>query len=250
MADRFAVVTGGNKGIGRACVQRLLEQGYGVLATGRDTDALEATAEELGPLGRLETAAFDVTDEDAVAEHLDGRHVDVLVANAGMDHSAPVHKLTLEDWNRVLAVNLTGPMLCVRAVLPGMRERDRGRLITIASVAALRADRYISAYAASKHGVLGFMRGVAAEVAGTGVTANCVCPAYVDTPMTERTMAKIQGFTGSSEEEAREFLAGEQGAGRLIRPDEVAGAVAYLVSEDAATVNGQTIVLEGGRVQT
>jgi NAD(P)-dependent dehydrogenase (short-subunit alcohol dehydrogenase family) len=142
----------------------------------------------------------------------------------------------------MLRVNATGPFLCTRAVLPGMRERGWGRVVTVASVVGLRGAPYVAAYAASKHAADGFTRVVAAEVRGTGVTANCVCPAFVRTPMTDRTIANIVRRTGRTEEEAAAAL------GRLLDPADVAGAVAFLAGDAAASVNGQEIVLdEGGR---
>lgn len=243
----LAVVTGGSGGIGTAVARRLLASGHEVLLTGRDAGALEEAAASLG--GEVAVAAFDVTDEDAVEDALEGRDVDVLVANAGTAWSAPVERTNLADWDRLLAVNATGVFLCVRAVLPGMRERDHGRIVTVASTAALVGARYTAAYTASKHAALGLTRAVAAEVAGTGVTANAVCPTFVDTPMTERTVANIAARTMRGEAEARASLERMSPLGRLVDPDEVAAAVAYLASDAAAAVNGQTIVLDGGGIQ-
>jgi NAD(P)-dependent dehydrogenase (short-subunit alcohol dehydrogenase family) len=249
--SRRAVVTGGSRGIGRAVVARLAADGCDVVAVGRDRGALDgvvATVSAHG--GRIEATACDVTDEDAVADLFASvGPVDILVANAGVSASAPVHRTTLADWDRQLRVNATGVFLTTRAALPAMRQRDHGRIVVVASVAALRGARYISAYAASKHAALGFVRSVAAEVAGTGITANAVCPGYVDTAMTDRSVANIVARTGHDEDEARRALARQQPLGRLITPDEVAAAVAYLASDAAAPVNGQTLVLDGGGVQ-
>ena len=174
-SPRVVVVTGGGKGIGRAVVARFASAGDRVVAVGRDRVALEqsdASAAEV----------CDVTDETQVSalfERLE--RVDVLVNNAGISTSAPLPRTTLADWQAHLDVNATGAFLCTRAVVPGMIERANGRIVTVASTAALAGSRYTAAYTASKHAAVGLMRAVAAEVAGTGVTANAVCPAFVRT---------------------------------------------------------------------
>lgn len=248
MAQRTAAVTGGSRGIGRAVVELLAARGHRVVALARDEEALRRTVaavERTG--GRASHEVLDVTDEQAVTRVFEAiGAVDILVANAGIAHSAAVHRTTLEDWERHLRVNATGVFLCVRAVLPGMQERGWGRVVTVASVAGLTGSRYTAAYTSSKHAAVGFTRVVAAEVAGGGVTANAVCPSYVSTEMTERSVARIAATTGRSEKEARRILEGQTGLGRLIEPVEVAAAVGYLISDEAAAVNGQTIVLDGG----
>ena len=249
MTERLAVVTGGNKGIGRSCAARLLTEGYRVIVTGRDQEALDGTVAELEGSGGIEARRFDVTDEEAVAEAFADLDVDVLVANAGVAFSQPLERTDLDDWRWVLDVNVTGVFLCARAVIAGMRERDHGRVIAVASVASHHGLRYGTAYAASKHGVLGFIRALATEVAGSGVTANAVCPAFVDTPMTDRSVANIAEKTGRSEEESRRALERMSPLDRLVTPEEVAAAVAYLASDAAAPVNGQSIILDGGGVQ-
>ncbi len=221
--------------------------GYRVVATGRDETALKETA-ATAP-AEIETAVLDVSDETAIEEFFAGREVDVLVNNAGVAPSAPVHRTTVDEWEWTIRVNATGPFLCTRAVLLGMRERDRGRVITVASMASHVGSRYTAAYTASKHAALGFIRVVATEVAGTGVTANAVCPAYVDTPMTEASVARMGEKVGMEEEEARDWLANVVPLGRLLQPEEVAHAVAFLASPGAAAINGQSIVLDGGGLQ-
>ncbi|MGH8887799.1 MAG: SDR family NAD(P)-dependent oxidoreductase [Egibacteraceae bacterium] len=250
MADpRLAVVTGGSRGIGRATAAALLRAGHRVVVTGRDQDALDKAAAALAGLGEVQARAFDVTDEDAVDRWLRPLAADVLVNNAGAATSAPVERTTLDDWSRMLAVNATGAFLCTRAVLGGMRARDRGRIVTVASVAGLVGGRYIAAYTAAKHAAVGLMRVVAAEVAGSGVTANAVCPAFVRSRMTEESVARIAELTGRSLDEAQAALERATPLGRLLEPEEVAAAVAYLVSEQAAAVNGQTIVIDGGGIR-
>lgn len=242
---RLAVVTGGGGGIGRAVVERLAAMGMRVLAVGRDQRTLDAVAEQ-GP-GRgwqISTAVCDVTDEAAVeALFADAGPVDVLVPNAGTAGSSPLKRTSLEDWNRHLAVNATGVFLCLRAALPTMTGRNRGRLVVVASVAGVRGGAYISAYTASKHAAVGLVRACAAEVAGSGVTINAVCPGYVRTEMTERSVRRIMETTGRDRDQALASLTGP--SGRLIEPSEVAAAVAYLCGEEAGGVNGQTLVIDG-----
>jgi NAD(P)-dependent dehydrogenase (short-subunit alcohol dehydrogenase family) len=240
----MVVVTGGGKGIGRAVVARFAAAGDRVVAVGRDRPALEKTEAAV-------TEICDVTDEAEVAGLFErvGR-VDVLVNNAGVATSAPLARTTLGDWQAQLAVNATGAFLCTRAVVPGMVERADGRIVTVASTAGRAGTRYTAAYTASKHAAVGLMRAVAAEVAGTGVTANAVCPAYVRTDMTRRSVARIVATTGRDEEEAEAALAAASPLGRLLEPDEVAFAVAFLAAPEAGAINGQTLVLDGGGIQT
>jgi len=240
---RVVVVTGGGKGIGRAVVARFAAAGDRVIAVGRDRDALEATEASAAEV-------CDVTDEDQVAALFERLGpIDVLINNAGVAVSAPLERTTLVDWRTHLDVNATGAFLCTRAVVGGMIARANGRIVTIASTAGRIGFRYTAAYAASKHAAVGLMRAVAAEVAGTGVTANAVCPAYVRTDMTHRSIARIVAATDKSEEETEAALVASSPLGRLLEPDEVAFAVAFLASPDAAALNGQTLVLDGGGIQ-
>ena len=241
---RTVLITGGNKGIGRACAERFAAQGHRVVVTGRDEAALEAVARDLP---EVEPLVFDVTDEQAWS-NLDLR-VDVLVANAGIAHSAPLQRTTLEDWNRTLGVNATGVFLAARAVLPHMREQNWGRIVAVASIAGHHGVRYGTAYSASKHAAIGLIRSIAVEVASTGVTANSVCPGFVATDMTERSVERIVSTTGRSESDARGALEQMQPLGRLIEPAEVAAAVASFTSDEAAAINGQSLILDGGGIQ-
>lgn len=247
-APRTAVVTGASGGIGQAVTRILVGSGHHVIAVGRDRHALDDLVSEVG--GGVQAMPCDVGDERMVADTI-GRieAVDILVNNAGAAGSNPVHRTSIDQWEEMLRVNATGPFLCTRAVLSGMRDRDWGRIVTVASVAGHAGAPYIAAYSASKHAAIGLMRVVAAEVRGTGVTANSVCPSYVRTRMTERTVAGIASRTGRTSAEGEALLVQQMALGRLVEPDEVAAAVAYLVSPSAAAVNGQSIVLDGGALQ-
>ena len=172
--------------------------------------------------------------------------VDILVNNAGIGHSAPIARTTLEDWEHTIRVNATGAFLCLQAFLPTMLERKWGRIVNVASMAGLEGSRYIAAYAASKHALVGLTRAAAAEVAGTGVTVNAVCPGYVDTPMTEATIANIVRKTGKTADEARAAILATMPGGRMIQPEEVAHAVLTLAADETGTINGQAVVLDGG----
>jgi NAD(P)-dependent dehydrogenase (short-subunit alcohol dehydrogenase family) len=229
--SRVVVVTGGTRGIGRAVAERF-----------------EAAGERVVALGRQDC---DVTDEAAVAGAFERiGPVDVLVNNAGVSSSAPLARTGLDDWRALLDVNATGAFLCTRAVLPGMLERGSGRVVTVASTAGRAGARYTAAYSASKHAAVGLMRAVAAEVAGTGVTANAVCPAFVRTDMTMRSVERIVSATGRDHAQAEAALADASPLGRLLEPGEVAFAVAFLAAAEAGAINGQTLILDGGGIQT
>jgi NAD(P)-dependent dehydrogenase (short-subunit alcohol dehydrogenase family) len=249
--SRTVVVTGGAKGIGRAATAAFAALGDRVVALGRDADALAALPDSLGVVGaQVETARCDVADEAQVEEAFAGiGAVDVLVNNAGVAISAPLAKTSLADWENQLAVNATAAFLCSRAALPGMLERDSGSLLTVASTAGKVGARYTAAYTASKHAAVGLMRALAAEVAGTGVRANAVCPTFVDTEMTERSVANIVAATGRDAAESRKALERAAPLGRLVDPHEVAATLVWLASAEAAPINGQTIVIDGGGIQ-
>jgi NAD(P)-dependent dehydrogenase (short-subunit alcohol dehydrogenase family) len=240
---RRVVVTGGTRGIGRAVVDLFVEAGDEVVALGRDAQALSALAGARG-------VRCDITDEADVAAALDGLDVDVLVNNAGVSDAAPIGRTTLDSWNRQMAVNATGAFLCTRAVAPAMRKRGSGTIVTVASTAGRVGAPYTTAYTASKHAAIGLMRAVAAELAGSGATANAVCPTFVDTDMTRASVQRIVQTTGRSAQESIDALVGASPLGRLLTPEEVAASVLWLASPAAAAINGQTLILDGGGIQT
>jgi NAD(P)-dependent dehydrogenase (short-subunit alcohol dehydrogenase family) len=246
---RTAVVTGAGGGIGAAIARALAESGVTVLLAARTQASVDTVAADIRARGGSAFAtACDVTDEGSVlglereaASKLG--QVDILVNNAGVSSSAPLRKLTLEEWNRVMDVNATGVFLCTRAFAPAMAERGWGRVITIASTSGLEGGKYIAHYCASKHAAVGFTRAAAIELADKGVTVNAICPAYVDTPMTERTLANVGAKTGLDRAAALGAVLEIAGQDRLIRPEEVAAVVLRLCRDDAAET-GQAIVLD------
>jgi NAD(P)-dependent dehydrogenase (short-subunit alcohol dehydrogenase family) len=247
----IALVTGASKGIGAACARALSEAGHRVALVSRDAPALQDVADSLPgeslvvPADMLDPAAID--GAFARVEEAWGP-VEILVVNAGASMSAPLVATTDEDWRRMLDLNLTAPFRCLRRALPAMTAAGFGRVVVIASVAGKVGSARIAAYTASKHGVLGLVRTAAAEVARSGVTVNAVCPGYVDTPMTDESVAAISAGTRRSESEARRILENMQPIGRLVTVGEVASAMMLCV--DNAAVNGQGLNVDGGAVQS
>jgi NAD(P)-dependent dehydrogenase (short-subunit alcohol dehydrogenase family) len=242
-----ALVTGAGRGIGRAIARHLSEAGHRVALTARSKEQLDETAAECA--GRTLVIPADITDGAAVEDvfarvESEMGPIDVLVANAGAGVSASLPRITDEDWQRMLDVNLTAPFRCLRRAVPSMVARGHGRIVVMASVAAKVGEPYIAAYTASKHGVLGLVRSAAAELVRTGVTVNAVCPGYVDTPMTDQTVQGIVDKTGRTPAEARAILEKKQPVGRLITVDEVAQAVMLCIGNGAIT--GQAINVDGG----
>ncbi len=249
LAGRGAVVTGGGRGLGAAVARALAKAGAAVCLAARSMPELEEVAQAIREEGRDAMALHcDVSDPHSIesmlrdaAKALDG--IDILVNNAGVAPSNPLRRLTLEEWNRTFMVNVTGAFLCTKGVWEPMIERGWGRIVNMASVAGLVGGKYIAAYSASKHAMVGFTRSIALEAAGTGVTVNAVCPSYVDTPLLDAALERISEVTGSTAEEALARLLQREGQPRLVTVEEVARAVVRLCEDPAA--NGECIVLDG-----
>jgi NAD(P)-dependent dehydrogenase (short-subunit alcohol dehydrogenase family) len=233
LSGRGAVVTGAGRdgGIGAAVARALSEAGATVVAAAHaDSDVTDpASVRNLGETARRRLGT-----------------VDILINNAGVAGSAPVQKITPLEWERVMAVNATGTFLCIREFLPAMLTHGWGRIVNVASVAGLEGGKYIAHYSAAKHAVIGLTRSVALEVAGTGVTVNAVCPAYVDTPMTQRTLETVQAKTGLARDKALRAVLDSVGQARLLTPDEVAAEILALCRDDALNRNGEAVVLPAG----
>jgi len=240
---KHALVTGGSRGIGLAVAQALRQTGARVTITGRDRDSLDACQFDGDRL------QMDVADPASVeAAFAAAGRVDILVNNAGQAASSPFHRTDAETWQRMIDVNLSGTFHCTRAALPGMVEAGWGRVVNVASTAGLTGYRYVAAYCAAKHGVIGLTRALALEMATRGVTVNAVCPGFTETDIVKDAVNNIMARTGRTEEQARAELAAGNPQQRLIQPEEVASAVLWLCLPASASMNGQAIAVAGGEV--
>ncbi len=251
---RHVLITGGGTGIGAAVSAAFAAEGARVSLVGRRLAPLEAQATVLRQAGAEANAIVcDVTDTDAVggafAKAVDrfGR-IDVLVNNAGRAETAPFLRTPAGMVRQLLDVNLVQLFTCTQQVLPAMIEAGFGRVINVASTAALTGYPYVSAYCAAKHAVLGFTRSLALEVIRTGVTVNAVCPGYTETPLLQDAVGRIGTLTGRTEADIRAELARGNPAGRLVRPDEVAAAVVWLARPESAAITGQAIPVANGEI--
>lgn len=249
---RVALVTGGGRGIGRAIALALAREGAHVAVAARTVPEIEAVAAEIRALGRrTHFFPLDVSDRTTLAR-APGivaaalGPVDILVNNAGLHQSAPLHRMEDATWDAILAVDLTGPVLLTRACLPAMYERGFGRVINVASVAGKMGLKYGAAYAAAKHGLIGFTRSLALEGARKGLTSNAICPSWTETRMMDEAVDAVSRATGRSEAEAREVILRANPLGRAALPEEVAEAAVFLARNGAIT--GQSIHVDGGEM--
>jgi NAD(P)-dependent dehydrogenase (short-subunit alcohol dehydrogenase family) len=238
------LITGGGTGVGADMARGFAAAGAQVVVVGRRRDPLDAVA-SADP--NIVAIVGDVTDEaDVASVFAEAGPVDIVIANAGAAESAPFARTDLDAWERMVSVNLTGVFLTLREGVRQMQERGWGRLITVASIAGLKGYAYVSAYAAAKHGAVGLTRAVAQELAGSGITANALCPGYLNTEMTERSIANIVETTGRTAEQAMKALTRSNPQGRLIEPAEVTAAALWLCGPGSESVNGQAIAIAGG----
>jgi len=250
LEDRHALITGGGTGIGAAIAVALSAAGAAVSLVGRRAAPLEEVAANLD---RACAIVADVTREDDTATMVQAARaahgpIDILVANAGAAESAPIGRLDLAHWQRMLGVNLTGAFLSVKAALPDLTRKGAGggRIVLMASTAGLKGYPYVAAYCAAKHGVVGLARALAVELAAAGVTVNAVCPGFTETPLLEASLANIAAKTGRSRGEARAELKRLNLQERFVKPEEVADTVLWLCTPAAQAVTGQAISVSGG----
>lgn len=251
LARQHALITGGGTGIGAAIALRLAALGASITVAGRRPGPLEQIVERLGK-GHGH-CLLDVGDEGAVVEAFAAARaargeITILVNGAGIAETAAATRTSLEHWNRAISVNLTGVFLCSREFLLQLPKATPGRIVNIASTAGLKGYAFAAPYCAAKHGVIGYTRALAIEVARRPVTVNAVCPSFTDTPLLSGAIDTIMRTTGRTDAEAREELLRSIPQGRFIQPEEVAAAVAYLCQPDAASVTGTTVPIAGGEV--
>jgi 3-hydroxybutyrate dehydrogenase len=250
LEKRHALVTGGGSGVGARIALTLAEAGAAVTIAGRRREALDAIASRHD---RIHGISANITHEDDVALLFEeavaqSGAVDIVVANAGAASSAPFAKWSLDDWNAMLGVNLTGTFLTLRQAAPSMLEQGYGRMICIASTAGLKGYSYVAPYCAAKHGVVGLVRALALEYARKGITVNALCPGFTESPMLDESIANIVATTGRSEADARKALSSTNPMGRFIAPREVAQAVLWLCGPNSDSVNGQALGISGGEI--
>lgn len=248
LSGRHALVTGGGTGIGLAIAQALAAEGAEVTITGRNADRLSQVAQ-----GGLSPQAMDVRDPASIKDGIDAARaargpVQIVVANAGIAEGMPFHDMTPAFWDNTMSTNLTGAYLTIQACLPDMIAAGWGRVLAISSIAGVRGLKGAVAYTASKHGMIGLIRGLSEEYMRAPVTFNAICPGYVDTPIVDRNVVAISERAGISADEARDTMIRANRHKRLIAPEEIAAAARWLCLPGSESVDGQTIQIAGGQV--
>ena len=251
LRGKIALVTGASRGIGLACARQLAEEGCHLHLASRTKADLERAKEGIQARHNVSVTVHpvDLSNGDAARSLAAAcSEVDILVNNAGGAISKPFAKHVVSDFRAMLEVNLLSAVVASQVALPGMRSHGFGRIVNIASTAGLKGYAYVTAYVAAKHALVGFTRALALETVKDGITVNAVCPGFTDTNMLARSVATIVAAGGRSREEARGLLASGNPAGRLVRPEEVAEAVAFLCRPDASAMTGQAIAVACGEV--
>jgi 3-hydroxybutyrate dehydrogenase len=244
-----ALVTGGARGIGLAIASALTEAGATVTILGRDRNRLDqAVASGAANFAGVADVADQAAVTAAISEAARRQPIDILIANAGIAESAPFAKSDAALFRRMMDVNFMGVVHAAQAALPSMKTRPSGRIVAVASTAGLKGYAYVSAYSAAKHAVIGLVRSLALELAGSNITVNAVCPGFTETDLLAGSIDNIMSKTGRSREQAVAELARHNPQGRLIKPSEVADTVLWLCGEGAASITGQAIAIAGGEV--
>lgn len=246
LTGKTALVTGGGTGVGAAIAQALARQGAKVWISGRRSGPLETIASETTNIFPVIGDVTDPQDCKLMIEATKGP--DIVVANAGASISKPFHKMTADDVQTMMSVNLFGVFNIFSAAFDPMKSRGSGRLISVASTAGLKGYPYVSAYCAAKHAVVGLTRSLALELAETHITVNAVCPGFTDTPMLRTSVDNIMAKTGRSQTDAEKALSATNPQGRFVQPAEVADSVLWLAGPGASAITGQSISISGGEV--
>jgi 3-hydroxybutyrate dehydrogenase len=253
LKGKTAVVTGSTSGIGHAIALALAKDGANIVVNGLGTEKdNEKAIREVAALGtRVSFDPANMLRHNQIAEMIakaeqDFGSVDVLVNNAGIQHVAPVEEFPIEKWDAIIAINLTSAFHTTRAAVPGMKKRKWGRIINLCSAHSLVASPFKSAYVSAKHGLAGFTKTVALELATSGITVNAISPGFVKTPLVEKQIPDLAKSKGITEAEAKKEVLEAQPTGRFVEVEEIGAMAVFLASETAASITGANLSIDGG----